>query len=192
MTDINDKLTILYDVLVDNVDAFQNELANLITQPDTIADVNRFTSLLSNLKNTWFVDPLLFQISRGNKGDIWLCDFLYAAGNLLAEASEKDEFVVPKNLVAKLESWIIDQTGELAWMAAGLLKYYGSEKSEQIQLKKLEERGDFFLTYVECILGLLRFNEAKYMLLAQQIAADETRDIKLREFCDGLIKDRDK
>jgi len=54
-------------------------------------------------------------------------------------------------------------------------------------LKKLEERSDFFLTYVECILGLLRYNNDKYVELVEQIAADETRDEKLREFCNDLI-----
>jgi hypothetical protein len=53
---------------------------------------------------------------------------------------------------------------------------------------KLEERGDFFLVYVECILGLLWYDRSKHIELAKQIAKDESRDEKLREYCADLIK----
>ena len=59
-------------------------------------------------------------------------------------------------------------------------------------MKKLEQRGDFFLTYVECILGLLRFNEGKYIGFIKQVADDNTREKKLREFCKELIDNRNK
>ena len=72
--------------------------------------------------------------------------------------------------------------------AASLLKFYESESTEKIQLKKLEERGDFFLTYAECILGLLRYDKEKHILLIRQIANDETRDQKLREFAEDAEK----
>lgn len=186
-TDINDKLIILYDVLVDNSKVFEQEIIELISQPNKIDNTNKFTSLLGDLKNNAFVEPVLLQISRGKKGDVWLCDFLYAAIKMLDEGSEEDEFATPKNLVSKLGSWIVNNTGELAWMAAGLLKFNTGKPAEKIQLQKLEERGDFFLAYVECILGLLRHNESKHLPLIKQIAADETRDIKLREYCQGII-----
>ncbi|MEO7211585.1 hypothetical protein [Mucilaginibacter sp.] len=187
MTDINHKLDLLYDLLVDNFTILKNELIGLIAQPGKIDNTNKFASLLSELKNSDFIGPLLYQISLADRNDIWLTDYLYAAINLLEESSFDDEFAVPPNFIAKLEAWIINNKGELAWKAANLLKYLESEQAERIQLKKLEERGDFFLTYVECILGLLRYNKAKHMSMAKQIAEDETRDNELREFCRDII-----
>lgn len=188
MPDINDKLTTLYEILIDNSETFEQEIIDLISEPNKINSFNSFASLMVLLKNARFIEPLLLQISRAEKGDVWLCEFLYAASGLLGELPEDEDFDTPKNLVSKLGSWIINYTGELAWMAASLLKFSPGKSAEKIQLQKLEERGDFFLTYVECISGLLRYHKSKYLPLVKQIAADETRDIKLREFCQDLIE----
>ncbi len=184
MTDIDQKLDLLYDLLVDNLETFEAELKDLISKPQKIKNTNKFASLLSRLKNITFIDPLLQTISFSNKGDLWLKDFLYAVNNLLDEASEADEYDIPKNLIDKLQVWILDNKGELAWKAANLLKFYESELAEKIQLKKLEERGDFFLTYAECILGLLHYDKEKHIELVRQIANDESRDQHLREFAE--------
>lgn len=188
MTDIDQKLEILYDLLVDNFETLETELKDLISKPDKIKNTNKFASLISDLKNSTFINPLLVTISLSDKGDAWLADFLYAVINLLDESSVNDEFDIPQNLIDKLQIWVLDNTGEIAWKAASLLKFYESEMSEKIQLKKLEERGDFFLTYAECILGLLRYDKDKHIGLVRQIASDETRDPKLREFADNAEK----
>ncbi len=190
MINTNQKLHILYDLLVDNFAILKTELIDLIAEPNRIDNTNKFASLLSELKNSDFITPLLLQISLADRGASWLTDYLYAAINLLGESSLNDKFDVPPNFISKLESWIIDNQGELSWKAANLLKYLESESAEKIQLKKLEERGDFFLTYVECILGLLRYNKAKHIHIAKEIAADETRDNKLREFCQEIIDNK--
>jgi hypothetical protein len=39
---------------------------------------------------------------------------------------------------------------------------------------------------VECIIGLLRFNKKKYMILVKEIANDKTRDEKLVEYCQTI------
>jgi len=187
MPDIEKKLEILYELLIDNSDVFIAELKELILDPTKINNTNKFASLLVELKNHIFINPLLEKIASADKGDVWLTDFLYAAINLLEECSEDDVFDVPENLINKLEDWILNNKGELSWKAANLLKFYESDLAEKIQLKKLEERGDFFLTYMECILGLLRYNRDKYIGLVEQIAIDQTRDEKLREFCSDLI-----
>jgi site-specific DNA-adenine methylase len=187
MTNINEKLVILYDLLVDNFATLEAELKDLISTPDKIENTNRFASFLTNLNKSTFIDPLLLAISLSEKGDPWLTDFLYAAINLLDENSADDEFEIPENLIGKLQVWVIDNKGELAWKAANLLKYYDSESAEEIQLKKLEERDDFFLTYAECILGLLRYNKDKHWELVRQISTDETRDEELRVFAEDVI-----
>ncbi len=188
MADINEKLEILYDLLVDNFAILEIELKELIANPERVNDTNKFASLLSDLKNPTFIDSLLLKISLSEKDDPWLSDFLYATINLLEGSSVNDEFDIPENLIRKLEVWILDNKGEIAWKAASLLKFYESEKAEAIQLKKLEQRDDFFLTYVECILGLLRYNKDKHLELVKQISSDNTRDEKLREFAEGVIK----
>jgi hypothetical protein len=187
MTDTNHKLNILYDLLVDNFAILKTELIDLIAQPGKIDNTNKFASLLSELKDLDFIEPLLLQISLADRNDVWLKDYLYAAINLVGESPIDDEFDVPQNFISKLASWIIGNKGELSWKAANLLKYFESESAERIQLKKLEERGDFFLTYAECILGLLRYNKPKHIHIAKDIIADETRDNKLRELCQNII-----
>ena len=188
MADINEKLEIIYDLLVDNFPTLEIELNELIANPDKVKDTNKFASLLSNLKHPAFVSPLLLKISFSEQGDPWLTDFLYAAINLLEESSVNDKFDIPENLIDKLEVWILDHKGEISWKSANLLKFYESEKAEAIQLKKLEGRDDFFLTYAECILGLLHYNKDKHWELVKQISSDKTRDKKLREFADDVIK----
>jgi hypothetical protein len=188
MTDVDQKLETLYDLLVDNFATLETELKDLISNPEKIKNTNKFASLLSDLKNSNFINPLLLTISLSDKGAPWLTDFLYAAINLLDESSVNDEFEIPKNLIDKLQVWVLDNKGEIAWKSASLLKFYESEKAEKIQLKKLEERGDFFLTYAECILGLLRFDNDKHIGLVEQLSKDETVDEKLREFCSETIQ----
>lgn len=188
MTDTNQKLEILYDLLVDNFGPLETGLKDLISTPEKIKNTNKFASLLCAFKNSTFINPLLSTISLSDKNDPWLNDFLYAVINLLDGSSVNDEFDIPENLIDKLEVWVLDNTGEIAWKAASLLKFYESESTEKIQLKKLEERGDFFLTYAECILGLLRYDKEKHILLIRQIANDETRDQKLREFAEDAEK----
>ena len=99
MTDTDQKLEILYDLLVDNFETLEAELKDLISEPDKIKDTNKFASLLSDLKNSTFINPLLLTISLSDKGDVWLSDFLYAAINLLNERSVNDEFEIPENLI---------------------------------------------------------------------------------------------
>ena len=188
MTDIDQKLEIIYDLLVDNFSTIEIQLKDLIYKPETIKDTNKFASLLSEFKNSTFINPLLLTISLSDKGDPWLYDFLYAVINLLDESSVNDKFDMPKKLIDKLQVWILENKGEIAWKAANLLKFYESEKAEKIQLKKLEERGDFFLTYAECILGLLRYDKDKHIGLVEQLAKDETVDEKLKEFCSDTIQ----
>jgi hypothetical protein len=186
MEDINQKLETLYDLLVDNSGLFKSNLTELIANPEKIANTNKFASLLSELNFSELINPLLKKIGLADKTDLWLTDFMYAASNLLDECGEDQEFDVPKNLVIKLEDWIINYTGELAWYSAALLKFYDSESAAKIQLQKLEQRGGFFLIYVECIIGLLRFNKKKYMILVKEIANDKTRDEKLVEYCQTI------
>lgn len=185
---VDQKLEILYDLFVDNWATLETEIKVLIANPDKINDTNKFASLLSDLKKTVFIDPLLLKISLSERGDFWLLDFLYAVINLLDESSVNDEFDIPTNLINKLNTWVLDNKGELAWKAAMLLKFYESETAEQIQLKKLEQKESFFLIHVECILGLLRYDKDKHLDLVRQIANDNTRDEKLREFANDIIK----
>lgn len=187
MTEIDKKLSILYDLLIDNYDKLEVELIELIESPDRIEDTNKFASLLSELKKSSLINPLLLKISSSDKGDPWLLDFLYAVIKLLDESSVHEEFDIPPKLLGKLEIWVLSNKNEIAWKAANLLKFYESEESEKIQLKKLEERGDFFLVYAECILGLLRYNKDKHWELVRQISNDETRGHKLRDFANDVL-----
>ena len=187
MADINKKLETLYALLVDNLDVLEAELKTLIENPERIENTNKFASLLSVLKNSIFINPLLETISKSDRHSSWLADFLYAVINLLDESSVNDKFEIPENLIDKLEAWILNYKDEISWKSASLLKFYDSTRAEQIQLKKLEERDDFFMTYIECLLGLLRFNESKHWPLVQQIAEDDTYDDDFRAFANKLM-----
>ena len=187
MSEINENLEIIYHLLVDNPDEFESDLKTLILNPEKIKDTNRFASLLSKLNMSDLINPLLIQISKANNHDTWLTDFMYAAINLLTEASVDDEFDVPESLVEKLKIWILEFDGELAWKAASLLKFHPSEAASEIQLKKLEQRGDFFLTYVECITGLLWYDKEKHLSLINDIGQDETRGKKLQEYIHNYL-----
>jgi hypothetical protein len=86
MTDINEKLDVLYDLLVDNYPILKAELIDLIRNPSKIKNSNKFSSLISDLKDSSYIDPLLAQISLADKNDSWLTDFLYALIELLMKA----------------------------------------------------------------------------------------------------------
>jgi hypothetical protein len=183
---INKKLKILYSLLNDNYEILELELIELIKNPKKIGDSNRFATLLSDLCKKNFIKPLLKTISKSDESNFWLTDFMYAAANILDKMDHSELFDTPKKLLPKLEYWILEKEGELAWKAAVLLKFYESHKSEKIQLKKLE-KDDFFLVHVECIIGLLRFDEKKYMPLVESIAADDSRNKYLREWCSEIL-----
>ena len=121
MADINQKLNFLYDALVDNKSALIIELTPLILEPSQIENTNKFASLLTELKSTDLINPLFKTISLSKKGDPWLADFLYAAINVLEDASDDVGYDVPKNLISNLEDWILNYTGEISWKAANLL-----------------------------------------------------------------------
>jgi hypothetical protein len=183
MTETNKDLDVLYNILVDNYDSFESNLKGLILNPEQISDTNKFTWLISQFINKpSFIEPFLLTITRSEKGDKWLTDYLFGVVNLIDKASSDDEFEIPDRLIDKLRSWILDSTGELSWKAAMLLKHFEITSAEEILLKKLDERGDFFLTYVECLLGLLRLDRKKYIEMVKEISLDETRDPKLVEF----------
>ncbi len=139
MNKTEQKLDLLYNLLVDNYGLLEDELIELINNPGKIENTNKFASLISRLKSSEFINPLLKQISLAEKGDFWLSDYLYAVIQLLEESTANDEFEIPDNLINKLEDWIFNNKGELSWKAANLLKFYESESAERIQLKKLEE-----------------------------------------------------
>ena len=190
MTEINKSLDTLYDILVDNYEDFENKVKELILIPEQISDTNKFTWLLSQFINKpSFITPFLLTINKSNKGDRWLNDYLFGVVNLIDNLSRDEEFDIPNGLIDKLRTWLLDNKDELSWKAATLLKYFESQTVEEIQLTKLQERGDFFLTYVECILGLLRYDRDKHIELVKEISFDKTRDPKLIEFAVEAYKD---
>ncbi|MHA4847895.1 hypothetical protein ACX0G7_27280, partial [Flavitalea antarctica] len=183
MPDQNKSLEFLYDILIDNFETFENELKLLISRPGDIENTNRFTWLISKFINkSGFIEPFLSTIAVSDDGDKWLSDYLFAAVELINNASSDDVFEIPEGLIEKLKWWILRHKGELSWKSATLLKYFEAEIAEEIQLKKLQERDDFFLTYVECMLGLVRHNKDKHLGFVKEIADDITRDERLREF----------
>jgi len=60
MTDINKKLEVLYDILIDDLEAFENDLKELILMPQQIADTNKLTWLISEFINKpVFIKPFI-------------------------------------------------------------------------------------------------------------------------------------
>jgi hypothetical protein len=184
------KLSLLYEWFVDDFDSLKADFLSLIESPETVSDTHKFSLVLAEIKRTEFLRPVLSQISKAEKTDSWLSDYLYAAICLSEETSEDEEVDLPDNLVRNLSSWLLKTQGELAWKSATLLKFIDSNLAEEAQLQKLKQYGDFFLTYVECILGLLRFNKDKYGYLIQQIAGDKNRDEELRLFAQEVLEKR--
>jgi hypothetical protein len=135
MTGIDQRLKMLYDLLVDNSETLKAELKALISDPKGIEDTHKFALLLDEWKNPAFLEPLVLRISMSDKDDPWLLDYLYAAICLAEVSSEEYDFDLPPNLLDKLGDWILNDNGELAWKAADLLKFCESETAEQIQLK---------------------------------------------------------
>lgn len=185
---IDSKLNLLYTLLIDDYSILKEEIIFLIGHPEGIVNTNKFSTLLSKLAVPTFINPLLHQISLANKNDLWLRDFLYAAGKLLEQCSPDESFEIPDTLFEKLKDWLLNNQNELAWNTAILLKHYESDETEEIQLKKLEQ-DDFFLTHYECLLGLLNYNRTKHLKLVQQIAMDQSRNKDLRQLCEKLLID---
>lgn len=184
----NSRLDYLYDLLIDNYNTLKEEIILLINKPADIKNTNKFATLLCKLDSAKFIDPLLHQISHANKDDVWLRDYLYAAGNLLGQCSSVEHFDMPDTLFEKLKDWLLNGRNELAWNTAILLKHYESEETEEVQLKKLDQ-DDFFLTHYECLLGLLNYNQPKHIKLIEQIVLDKNRNKNLRELCEKLLID---
>ncbi|MCC8410059.1 hypothetical protein LJ707_14060 [Mucilaginibacter sp. UR6-1] len=189
MSGINQKLPILYDFLVDNYSVLKAELVDLIHHPEKIDDTNKFASLLAELNSPDFVEPLLQKINHSIDTDVWRADFMYAAIEIIDNIDQ--DFDIPAGLMENLIDWLLNNTGELAWKAASLLKYNESEQANEGRLQKLQSYDSFFLVYVECILGLLRSSEGKYIDVIRQIANDPDRAKELKEFCEEVLEKYD-
>lgn len=183
MNDIKSDLDQLYNILIDNFDRFDQDLKVLIANPEEVSDTNKFTWLISRFINrSELIDPFLSTIAESDGKAKWLNDYIFAAVELIDNASEDLEFTIPEGLIERLRNWLLHSKGELSWKSATLLKYFDGTVVEAAQIEKLKERGDFFLTYVECIIGLLRNDRQNHLPLVKEISDDATRDEKLREF----------
>ena len=100
MTEISKSLDALYDILVDNYEDFENKFKELIVVPEQIPDTNKFTWLLSQFINKpSFIEPFLYTINNGNKGDKWLNDYLFGVVNLIDKVSGDEEFEYQQGLL---------------------------------------------------------------------------------------------
>lgn len=186
MGDINQKLPLLYDYLVDNYSVLKTELIDLIYHPERIDNTNKFASLLAELNSPDFVKPLLLNINNATNNNAWRSDFMYAAIEIIDNTD--DDFEFPEGLTDKLIYWLLNNTGELAWKAASLLKYNQEEKANEARMTKLQSNDSFFLVYVECILGLLQSNGNDSLHIIKQISNEPGRHIELVEFCEEVLE----
>ena len=89
MTDIDQKIEILYDLLIDNFETLESEIKDLISKPEKIKDTNKFASLLSNLNNS-------SKKGKNNNGKITLLCQLIPSNIVLKQAELGITFIFMK------------------------------------------------------------------------------------------------
>src|ERR1044071_8064446 len=85
-TERNSALRFLEGIVVNTDERLVRMLSDIISEPTSIEDTNRFASLLADLGAESFIAPLIESISSATPNNSsWLADYMYALGSLLMD-----------------------------------------------------------------------------------------------------------
>jgi hypothetical protein len=151
----NSALRFLESLVVDVDERLVGCLAEIIRQPTSVEDTNRFASLLVDLGAEPFIAPLIESISRATLHEsTWLADYVYALGRLL---TDRDEFYpAEESFVHLLGGWLLSTGGgEISWKAGVIMAELQHPATREYLMRGAADETLFNKTRIACIGGLV-------------------------------------
>lgn len=156
-------------------------LLAIIHHPEQINDTNDFSSLLADIGDERFIQPLIEKIACGVPGrDRWLADYMYTLITLLQESD--NYFQVDENFSHLLGDWLLNtKGGEISWKAGDILSEVECPASKEYLLKGASDKSLFHLTRISCVRGIVNQFREDAGLLLQRLKDDSNP--RVREAC---------
>ncbi len=165
-------------------------LVRLVDEPARIGDTNAFASLLDDISDGRFIEPLIRGIARGVPSRTsWLADYMYALIALLDRCD--DYHPVHEEFVRLLGNWMLTTGGgEISWKAGDILSQVSCPASLEYLLKGAADRSLLHLTRIACMRGVVnQYPEAAGPMLA---GLESDPDPKVREACQSAMAHLDR
>ena len=146
-------------------------VTDIICNPDSIENTNSFASLLADLGEEEFIEPLIEAISKATPGVTkWLADYLYALVDLLSELD--DYYPAEDNFVHLIGGWLLGtQGGEISWKSGDVLSGIENQACKPYFLKGAADTSLFHQTRIACLRGIInQYRQEAPDLLAQLVA----------------------
>ncbi|MBI5076475.1 MAG: hypothetical protein HZB62_15090 [Nitrospirae bacterium] len=169
----NEALSFLYTVMLEtDDDGLTSKLTELIENPQTIENTNRFTALLENINSETFIEPLIKEIAKSTPADTsWLADYMYALGSLLMD--REDLWPAEQAFVDLLGNWLLSTGGgEISWKAGVILAHLKNPNTRQYLFKGARRQELFHQTRIACINGIIN----QYRPEASEVLHDLSTD----------------
>jgi hypothetical protein len=160
-------------------------LIALIHEPQKIENTNDFASLLADIGDSRFIEPLICDIASGVPSQTsWHADYMYALIELLESCDSY--YVVDEDVVHLLGNWLLNtQGGEISWKAGDILSQVECPASKEYLMKGAADTSLFHLTRISCVRGIVNHfsQDARSLLLS--LEGDSSQEVK--EACQGAM-----
>jgi HEAT repeat protein len=156
-------------------------LLAIIHHPERINDTNEFASLLVDIGDERFIQPLIDKIASGVPGgDSWLADYMYALIELLSEP--EDYHPVDESFAHLLGDWLLNtRGGEISWKAGDILSEVECPASKEYLLRGAADTSLFHQTRISCVRGIVNHFREDARPLLQSLEDDSSQEV--REAC---------
>jgi hypothetical protein len=164
-------LDTLFSVLVEPDKILIETFINLIRDPDTIEDTNRFASILVALQCNEFINPIVEIIySRTHQIPTWLSDYLYALGSILEDNNPEYQF--QDYFIHQLGFWIQSANVEVSWKSAVVLSNIDNPLCYDYYITGVRNTMLFHQTRIACLNGIVNHYGLKEWSLYQELLLD--------------------
>jgi hypothetical protein len=151
----NSALRFLESLVVDVDDQLVTCLVQIIGEPTSVEDTNRFASLLVDLGAEPFIAPLIEAISGATRGEsTWLADYMYALDRLLTD--RREFYPAEESFVNLLGGWLVSTGGgEISWKAGSILAELQHPATREYLMRGVADETLHNLTRIACLGGLM-------------------------------------
>lgn len=180
----NHTLSFLESLVVDIDGRLVRSIIDVIRDPSSVDNTNRFASLLKSLGSEAFIPPLIEVISTGSpETSRWLADYMYALGGLLDE--QDDFWPAEEDFVHLLGDWLLSTGGgEISWKAGIILAAVKHPSSRPYLLRGVADQSLFHQTRIDCLRAFVNMYGEDAQMILEQLSTDPQkidRDAALKQ-----------
>ncbi|WP_143185294.1 hypothetical protein [Rubritalea squalenifaciens] len=154
------------------------KLMEIIAQPESIENTNRFASLIEETEDPAFIQPLIDKVSTAKLEKApWLADYLYALVMLLDEREEA--YPAEDTLVHRLGDWLLHTGGgEISWKSGDILSNLSNPNTQDYLTKGALDQRLFHLTRIACLSGIMNLHREHAPALLEKLLNDPNEEIR--------------